>query len=239
MKILGKKLSPKIVTIIALLLFSSFLLLGANDEETESGIREAMIGAETTMRHLNNFPTETGRAQDLSAEEKDVYTLAYEQELAKYYASESNQRSLYSAYYRDALNRELDEIYYKADGGVCDCKIIDLNVSKSQGTATATADLVVWSRYIVGTEGNIYINNNIGKIRMTAELVMEDGTWKVLSVPGYEIDVDEETMSEDTWAAIEKTESAQIRHATYSTFIEALEASKNIDMNELNPYSYE
>ncbi len=76
--------------------------------------------------------------------------------------------------------------YYITDGGVTECTIEEISIDGE--TATAKARLEIWVQAIDEDPdtNQFYIYNTISAIDLEAELVKEDGSWKVLSHIQYD-----------------------------------------------------
>ncbi len=170
------------IGILAIFVIAGMIYLFATANE-QAKITEALRNAQHTGLQTELLPAGIQVPSALTKEGKDVFLSDYMEQVEQNYAADSQAISAFRVSKESLLNSESEEIDCAIAEGLLNTKthyiLVWGNTAKVQITITA------WIKYIKEEEKAFEIYISVSKNRITAEMVKEDGKWKVLRYIEY------------------------------------------------------
>ena len=170
------------IGILAVFVIAGMIYLFATANE-QAKITEALRNAQHSDLQTGFLPAGIQMPSALTKEEKDAFLADYMEQVEQSYAADSQIIPVYRVSKESLLNSESEEIDCAIAEGLLNTKthyiLVWGNTAKVQITITA------WIKYIKEEKKVFEVYISVNKNRITAEMVKEDGEWKVLRYIEY------------------------------------------------------
>lgn len=211
---------------LSVMCLAVFALVGASTQETPDMEAKAILNTLENADIVIMLPGYEGVRYDLvklSDAEIEKKVAQHEEKVSQYFAADSFAVKKYPENLRSALKsfQELEQTSFPMDAGMLESKVNGVE-ELSNGNLQADATLISWLKDIEKHEDGYVARTIVGRLHIVAEMVKEDGVWKVLSHKKYNLEISPENYYDGTSKNI------------YPTFEAALEALHNTE--PYNPY---
>lgn len=244
--------------IVVVLTIAVVVSMGAADAETfgvaeeeANAVYEGLIGAENVGLALGEYRSDTGTTAQLSEEELQLQIDTFNEQINRYYAVDNPCYDHYKKINEDYLRKAfVDRAFCRLEGGVLDYDVHSLTFDETKTAATVEAIILSYNKWVNQLETNNFeIICCSGTEKVTAQMVKEDGVWKLQRyVETIKLDdwIPQDALYNNTGASTyslqaeespEVEKAAELADAEYTSFADALNAAEQINVEEVCPLS--
>lgn len=237
-----------LVSIIIILMSGASSASVAADISTETmAVCESVIGAENATLSMGAYQADDCNTSQLDEESLAAQIAQYNAQIEQYFSLENPCRDQYKVQ-NEYLLRDVfsEDKTYLVDGGVLDYMVSEITFDETNTVSIINMSLTCYNKWVdVGENGMFEITCCANSVDLSAQMVKEDGVWKLKEHIRYSMTdswVPEDSMTNNeaySSQQMEKVQAAELAATEYSDFEQALAAAKEIHVEEICPLTVE
>ncbi len=249
-----KKNSKLIVLILTLLILAGCAVWFIPGNEQKNLMSDSLNISQQVIADMGRFVSDNGLTDNLPESELQADINTFNEKVDSCYADEFKAKDYYKWLNEDFLTRVYKiKMNYIVKSGAETLNIRSAYYKPSRKEAEIHADIIGWSVSIQEENGLYAVNCAYSKSDIAADMAWENSKWKVVSAEVPDGDSAEAKKEEIIKRAEEKYSDGKLPKADaekldkihktmeicerrYETFSEALEAAKEIDLEDFNVY---
>lgn len=145
----------------------------------EKELSEALIGARYATQSIGQFQSPDGLTTSIAEETLTISIQDFETQVDRYFPEGEFLNRTYKENHLSALHRSETEVDYTVDHDIPYLHINAVEMDPSGERATVHYSELTWTQRILERDGTYYVSDSGGACTASAELIKQDGQWKV------------------------------------------------------------